>query len=135
MAAKSLSDERIRAIATGVSAARIGLGAGAVLAPSLVRRLMGLPADQDNASLGMMTRLFGVREIAVGAQLIAAIQASPRQPNLYALNASVDAGDAAVSVMSAIRGGGARRGAIGAMLAAVPVAGTWLWLRRASLEG
>ena len=134
MAATSRSDERIRLVATGISAARMGVGVLAILAPGLLRRVMSLPAEHDSPSLEMISRLFGVREVAVGAQAIGAIQSSPRQPNVYALNAAVDAGDAAMMLITAARGGGARRAAIGGFLTAVPVVGAWLWLRRASLD-
>jgi hypothetical protein len=43
MAAGSLSDERIRLVATGISAARIGVGVLAIVQPGLLRRVMSLP--------------------------------------------------------------------------------------------
>jgi hypothetical protein len=134
MADGTLPEERIKLVATGISAARIGVGVVAVAAPGLLRRVMGLPASHGSASTDMMTRLFGIREVAVGVHVVGAVRSSGRQPDVYALNAAVDGGDALVMLVTAVKGGGARRAAIGGLLTAIPVVGTWLWLRRASLE-
>ncbi|MDP9326290.1 MAG: hypothetical protein M3O87_07115 [Candidatus Dormibacteraeota bacterium] len=130
MAAPALTDDRISKIATGISVARVGVGAIAIIAPGVLRRVMGSPASHDSASLDMFSRLFGVREIAVGMHSIAAVQSSPRKPDVYAHNALVDGADAAVMLVTAIKGGGARRAAIGGFFTAVPVVATWLWLRQ-----
>jgi uncharacterized protein YjeT (DUF2065 family) len=135
VAAGSTSDDRIRTIATGLSMGRILIGIVAILAPGLARRVMSLPAQQDNASVRMVTWLFGVREIAVGMHVVATVQESPRQPHVYAHNAAVDAGDAAVMLITLARGGGVRRPAVGSLAVAVPVVATWLWLRQESLSG
>ncbi|MFY9616073.1 MAG: hypothetical protein WAT58_11805 [Candidatus Dormiibacterota bacterium] len=134
MPAPALSDDRIKTIATGISAARVGVGAIAIVTPGVLRRVMGLPASHHSASLDVFTRLFGVREIAVGMHAMAAVQSSPRQPDVYAYNALVDGADAAVMLVTAIRGGGARRAAIGGFFTAVPVVATWLWLRQATAQ-
>jgi hypothetical protein len=130
MAVPPLTDDGIRKIATGISAARVGVGAIAILAPGILRRVMGLPASHASASLEMFSRLFGVREIAVGMHSIAAVQSSPRQPDVYAHNALVDGADTAVMLVTAIKGRGARRAAVGGFLTGVPVVATWLWLRQ-----
>lgn len=127
-----MSEERIRRLATGISAGRVGAGMIALASPRLLRRVMGLPASHHSASTDMVTRLFGVREVAVGAHAISAVRKSARQPGLYALNAAVDGGDAVVMLVTAIGGGGARRAAVGGLLTALPVVGAWLCLRRAS---
>lgn len=128
-----VTDDQIRAIATTVSGARVGIGIAMILAPGLTTRLMGLPKKHDNASVRTVARLFGVREAAVGAHAIWATWESPRQPGVYLLNACVDGGDAAVMALALASGKkGERRAAIGAMITAIPVAALWLWLRRVS---
>jgi hypothetical protein len=130
----SLSNDRIRNIAIGMSAGRVLIGIISILAPGLARRVMRLPAEQDNASVRMMTRLFGVREVAVGMHAVASVQESPRKPHLYTQNATVDAGDAAVLLIALAKGGGVRRAAVGSLAIAVPVVATWLWLRQESMS-
>jgi hypothetical protein len=127
-----MMESRIRLVAITISGGRVAIGIATVLVPGIALRMMGLPRDHDNASARMMARLFGVREIALGAAVIAMVQSTPRQPKLYALNAGVDAGDAAVLGLSLAGGNGVSRAALGSMAVAVPVTATWLWLRRLS---
>lgn len=91
--------------ALGLAAARIAIGGVAVAAPDLGAKLFRLSPD-TNRQLPFMTRLFGGREIALGA---ATLLASGRdQRTLVWLGVGVDAIDAAAAVLAA-RGGAVSR--------------------------
>ena len=46
----------------GLSLGRIVIGVGSIASPTLTARLFGL-SPADNPQMGLLTRLFGVREI------------------------------------------------------------------------
>jgi hypothetical protein len=82
---------------TGLSLGRIAVGVVSVASPATAARLFGLDAAA-NPSLPVMTRLFGVREIAIGAATLTARGAVRRR--LVLAGMAVDGGDAAASVVS-----------------------------------
>ena len=51
---------------TGLSLGRIAIGVGSIASPQLTARVFGL-SPKDNPQMGYFTRMFGVREIALGA--------------------------------------------------------------------
>lgn len=74
-----------------MAAARMAIGAAAVLFPALTARLFLLSVKR-NPQLPYMTRLFGVREIAVGAMTLNAPD-DARTP-MVGLGIAVDGSDA-----------------------------------------
>ncbi|MBM0124502.1 DUF4267 domain-containing protein [Pimelobacter simplex] len=81
---------------TGLSLGRIVMGAGALAAPSSTARVFGLdPAA--NPQLGYMGRMFGAREIALGAVTLVSRGALRR--NLTAVGIAVDGADLANGVI------------------------------------
>jgi hypothetical protein len=127
---RAVSDDTIRRVAGLISLGRVGIGLVSVLTPGLARKLLGV--KDDGPGIRMVARLFGVREVAVGAHTLMEVQQQPRQPRIYAMNAAVDAGDAGVMLITLAGGKGMRRAAASSLFIAVPVVATWLWLRRAS---
>ncbi len=55
----------------GLAAFRIGLGAASWVAPRRLARLYGVPAEQMTPELEYMTRIFGVRAVALGVGYLA----------------------------------------------------------------
>jgi hypothetical protein len=87
-----------------VAFARLGFGAGTILAPRLAGRMLGLPGERLGGVARTWTLVFGHREMALGAATLATegAPASVRR-NLYLLNAAVDAADAAAALYVADR--------------------------------
>lgn len=78
----------------GLSLGRIAVGTVAVANPDLAARLLQLDTA-NNPQLPYLTRLFGVREVAIGAITVLARGRTRR--NLTLAGILVDAADAAVS--------------------------------------
>ena len=77
---------------TGISLGRIAIGVGALASPSATAKLFGLdPAA--NPQLGYFGRMFGAREIALGAVTLMSKGAARR--NLTMVGIAVDGADAA----------------------------------------
>lgn len=85
------------------SAARISLGALMVVAPGMGRRVFGVPHDQDNGALRLMARLFGVRQVVLGAWALRVQGKSAEQRRLcYQYNAAADAVDVVALAIAGI---------------------------------
>jgi hypothetical protein len=94
---KSQRDTAVNAIAIG----RIAVGTGAWLTPNLSGRLFGLDPE-GNPQLPYVGRLFGARDVALGAGTLR----SPRKQRDLWLTASLacDVADAAAGVIAGARG-------------------------------
>jgi hypothetical protein len=84
-------------LATGLALGRIGIGALALASPDLAGRLFRLDSV-TNPQLPYMSRLFGSREIALGALTLVARGKARR--NLVLLGMSVDGADAAAGYLA-----------------------------------
>lgn len=87
---------------TGLSIGRILVGVVALLSPSTAARLFGV-TPAANPQLGIFGRMFGAREIALGAVTLAA-KGSLRR-NLTVVGIAVDGADVASGTLE-IAGGG-----------------------------
>ena len=87
--------------AKSLAIGRIALGAVALLFPALAARLFLLSA-KNNPQLPYMTRLFAVREIAVGALTLTAPESS--RTSMTGLGMAIDGSDAIADV-AAVRSG------------------------------
>ncbi len=76
---------------TGLALGRIAIGVGALTSPSLATKLFRLDGP-NNPQLPYMTRMFGSREIALGAVTLVSKGAARRK--LVALGIAVDGADA-----------------------------------------
>ncbi|HWJ07724.1 MAG TPA: hypothetical protein VNS46_00015 [Nocardioides sp.] len=111
---------------TGLSLGRIVVGIGSLLAPSATARLFGVDAAA-NPQLGVFSRMFGAREIALGAVTLAS-KGSLRR-NLTVVGIAVDGSDIASGALEVASGGlpkvqggalvGVAAGAVGAGIAAL----------------
>jgi len=111
---------------------RVAFGVGALVAPGLSRKVMRLPAEHDNASGRLMAGLFAWREIALGAQILAARHDRARLHQLAGVNALVDLGDAASNAVPLIRREGVDAGAGAMCVTALVGSAAWAYLRRLS---
>jgi hypothetical protein len=102
------------------AAVRIGLGSVLVLAPGLGRRLFGVPATQDNTAVRLMARLFGVRQLALGAWALQVQARGPEERRLcYQVNMAVDSLDILALAVAGLAGKGMVQAAImGSLLGA-----------------
>lgn len=111
---------------------RIAIGATAVLAPGPGSRLLGYPVEQDLPTARLMARLFGVRDIALGALVWRTRDEPSLARYVYRLNAWVDAGDAAAMAVAVIGRQGIDRPALASAALALTGAAGWLNLLRAT---
>lgn len=111
---------------------RVALGATALFLPGPSSRLLGYPQDQNSPTARLMGRLFGVRDIALGA-LVWHIRDDPVHARyVYRLNAWVDAGDATAMAVAVIGRQGIDRAALSSAAFALSGATGWLRLLRAT---
>ncbi len=104
---------------TGLSLGRIAIGVGALAAPTSTAKLLGLD-PVANPQLGYFGRMFGAREIALGAVTLVA-RGSLRR-NLTLVGIAVDGADAASGALELAGGAVPKRTGItliGAALGAV----------------
>ncbi|MEV5002249.1 hypothetical protein [Nocardioides sp. LML1-1-1.1] len=111
---------------TGLSIGRILVGIVALVAPSTAARLFGV-TPAANPQLGIFGRMFGAREIALGAVTLASRGALRR--NLTVVGIAVDGADVASGALEITAGGvpklqggalvGVAAGAVGAGIAAL----------------
>jgi hypothetical protein len=105
---------------TGLAYGRIVIGALSLLSPSLTARLFLLD-PKSNPQLGYMGRMFGSREIALGAITLASSGDARRR--LIQLGVAVDGADAYTGIASAATGSVPKRaGLLLTVVAAAAVA-------------
>ena len=117
---------RARAAAT----IRAAFGLVPLFAPGPASRLLGFPPEEDSSTARLMGRLFGVRELALAAIVWLTPGERDRLLRVLALNAAVDAGDAAVFAGAVATRAGVDRAAGGMMLPALAGCAIWLDLMR-----
>jgi hypothetical protein len=84
----------------GLSLGRIVIGVGSIAAPANTAKLFGL-SPADNPQMGYFTRMFGVREIALGTLTLLA-KGDARRTMVQA-GMAVDGGDAVTGVIALAR--------------------------------
>lgn len=83
---------------TGLSAARVVIGALAIASPTLTSRLFRLDGEA-NPQLPYLSRLFGSREIVLGAATL--LSRGTTRRNLVAAGIAVDSADAVAGLLAA----------------------------------
>ncbi|MBV8196176.1 MAG: hypothetical protein JOY80_11695 [Candidatus Dormibacteraeota bacterium] len=95
-------DERDRATRVGV--ARILVGASTFQPVAISRHLVGLPEDQATGPFIFFARAFGVRNMVLGAWVLAARDRPKQYRRLcYQVNAAVDAVDLAALLLATVQ--------------------------------
>jgi hypothetical protein len=118
---KSQKEQAVNAIAIS----RIAVGAGTWLAPSLAGRLFGLDPE-GNPQLPYVGRLFGARDVALGA---GALRSSRKLKDAWlTAGLACDAADVAAGVLAGARGQlpASAAALVTATAAAFAAAGVWL---------
>jgi hypothetical protein len=116
----------IRQWAAAIAAGRAALGVAMLGAPGLVRRVSGL-GDERGTAGHLMTRLFAVRETAMGVAMLAECATGVPTTASLAINGATDLGDG-IALLGALRHGGARRAALLGLPVSVAVSGLWAWM-------
>ena len=113
--------------ATRAAIVRLGIGATLLGATGLGRILFGIPKDQDNGAVRLVARLFAVRQLALGAWVLAAQdQGEGERKVCYQVNALTDAVDIVALGWAGISGKGLIQAAVlGSILGASEVL-AWL---------
>jgi hypothetical protein len=107
----------------GLSLGRIAVGAAAVATPEVVAKNLGLdPAT--NPQVSYVTRLFGLREVALG--LATLTTAGRSRKGVIGIGVLVDAGDAATSYLAMQQGQISRKAGLTLMAPAVGAVGSGL---------
>ncbi|MCU1460298.1 MAG: hypothetical protein JWO37_373 [Acidimicrobiales bacterium] len=115
-----------------VTVVRIAIGLMSVAAPGVAVRAAGVPRADSNRSVRTFAALFGVREIAIGAATLAALDAGVEHRTVCFANAAVDGADAVAMVRSIRRDGPSRLTAVPLPLTLATVAN---WIRLAMVGG
>ncbi len=82
---------------------RIGIGLAPIVAAGPLVRALGFPPGEDTASARAFARLFGVRDIGLGALILWAIPHPEAWVALIALNGATDLGDC-IAFLVGLRG-------------------------------
>lgn len=130
------SERALRAaerLPVAMALARLAIGLLAALAPRTSMRLLALPASHDTSSARLAIRMFALRDVVLGAQLLASRADRERMRSLLPFNAAVECGDLVMLLMPLARRDGIdRRGLVGGALVAGGGAVLWLWAWRTS---
>lgn len=127
-AADDLATLRQRAMVG--AAVRAAFGVASLAFPGKASRLFGFPKTENTPTARLMGRLFGVRELAMAALVLSALDDRERLGHACAISAAVDAGDVAVAVGTLRRSDGVRLPAVLTMLAGSAGAISWLDILR-----
>jgi hypothetical protein len=113
---------------TFLSALAIGrfiLGLAPIVASAQASRLLGFPAEHDNPTARLMARLFGVRDIGLGAIVLANLGDPDALRRALWLNLAMDLGDALMIAIPLVRRQGIDRAAALSLGFALGGAAAW----------
>ncbi len=105
----------------GLSLGRIAVGVGAVAKPDAAAKMLQLD-PVSNPQVPYVTRLFGIREIAIG--LITLFVRGKAQRGVVGVGVLVDAGDAATAYVAMQNGTVSRKTALALLGPAIGAAGS-----------
>lgn len=120
------------AMATAMTIERVLVGAAAIAAPGPLLTTFGAPAEMNNPALRYTTRLFGIRNVALGLQVWKARHNPRRLQELAGQNAAVELTDMVAGSALTLRSPELRKPGIAVMVTSVSVASGFLGLRAAA---
>lgn len=118
-----------RRYAAGMGTMRIAVGVAAVAAPGALMTGLGAPAEFNTPALRYWARLFGVRNTALGLQILHARRDPERLRELATLNAGVELADLAAGSVIAVQVPEMRRTGFAVMVTSVTAAAGFVGLR------
>ena len=110
---------------------RFALGLAPIVAARASSRLLGFPEAHDNPTARLMARLFGVRDIGLGAIVLVNLADADALRRALWLNLAMDLGDALMIAIPLLRRQGIDRAASLSLVFALGGATAWavaLWL-------
>ena len=125
-----------REMATRMGQTRMSVGVSALVTTGLAQVVFGVNKDHDNSTTRVLGRLFGIRNIVLGAWALGVRDADRETRRLcYALNAVVDGVDVAVLLWPLLRREGTPRFSISAAVLGTSALLGWMDLLDASSAG
>lgn len=109
-----------------LSVARVILGLAPIVAARPSSRLLGFPDAHDNATARLMGRLFGVRDIGLGAIVVMNLGDPLALRKALWLNLAMDLGDALMIAIPLVRRQGIDRAARLSLMFALGGATAWI---------
>jgi hypothetical protein len=92
---------------------RIAVGMVMLLVPGIGRRLFGVPVTQDNGAVRLLARLFGIRQLALGAWALQVQGRGAEERRLcYQINLAADILDVGALAIAGIAGHGLLQAAV-----------------------
>ncbi len=110
----------------GMGVGRIVLGVAPFVAAGPSSRLLGFPAQHDNATARLMSRFFGVRDVGLGVLVFYGLTHPAVLAFLLLFNALTDFGDLFAIGIPLVRRQGIDRGAWTSAGFALPAGLAWL---------
>lgn len=110
----------------GMGVGRIILGLAPFVAAGPSSKLLGFPAQHDNATARLMGRFFGVRDVGLGVLVFYALSHPAALAFLLLFNALTDFGDLLAIGIPLARRQGIDRGAWTSAAFALPAGLAWL---------
>jgi hypothetical protein len=102
------------------------IGLAPIVAATTSSRLLGFPAAHDNPTARLMARLFGVRDVGLGAFVVVALGDAPALRHALWINLFMDLGDAVMIAVPLARRQGIDRAA--ALSLAFALGGATAWV-------
>lgn len=112
--------------ATLLAAMRVLIGLGPIVAAAPVSKLIGFPAEHDNATARLMARWFGVRDAGLGALVLMFVHEPAALRKVFWLNLATDLADAAMLAIPLVRRQGIDRAALVSLVFALGGATAWI---------
>jgi hypothetical protein len=118
----------VRALATGIAWARVGIGAGVWASPRGSMWVLGF--ESSNPQVMALARLAGTRDLALGGLAVATLSDRDRAAEVARINAGVDALDSLAFAIALLRRQGIDRAALMGAVSAAGAAAAGMWLAR-----
>jgi hypothetical protein len=124
-----------RQMATRMAQLRLVVGGSALLGNKLVQLLYGVNGEHDNATARAVGRLFGIRNVVIGAWTLKNRDADLNtRRRWYRINALIDAADVAIVAWPLLRRQGTGRLSISSAALGTSAAVGWIDLLDTSAE-
>jgi hypothetical protein len=121
-----MSPDTLRNLVYAFAIGRTLIGLAPFISAGRTAALLGFPKDHDNASARVMARLFGVRDVGLGALAAWAASDVTKLAFIMPFQAAMDIGDLVSASIPVLKKQGINRGAVMTGLFAICGAAAWL---------